>query len=181
MSTKPVIIDTWDYTEGYLGCIMGNEPHSVRDDVAVTVHMRPGETAGRRLRPGHHVHNVRDRRPGRDHGRAAPAAGPMRASGPGPVQRATQGYLRRAVRRMPMPSGRIRDGVPLVGEKVHRPAAETGASTSDEGSARYPIGQEDTMQDQYTETSETSESTDCFGPSPHRRRETRPGWESCGT
>ena len=61
MSTKPIIIDTWNYTEGYVGCIMGNEPHSVLDEVAVTVHMRPGRTAGRRLRPGRHVHRVCDR------------------------------------------------------------------------------------------------------------------------
>ena len=31
MGTKPIIIDTWDYTEGYVGCIMGNKPHSVRE------------------------------------------------------------------------------------------------------------------------------------------------------
>ena len=46
MSTKPVIINTWEYTEGYVGCIMGPEPHSVLDDVAVTVHMRPGGLLG---------------------------------------------------------------------------------------------------------------------------------------
>ena len=46
MGTKPVIIDTWDDTEGYQPCIMGNEPHSVRDDVAVTLHMRQGGLLG---------------------------------------------------------------------------------------------------------------------------------------
>ena len=46
MGTKPSIIDTWDYTEGYVGCIMGPQPHSVLDEVAVTVHMSQGGLLG---------------------------------------------------------------------------------------------------------------------------------------
>ena len=42
MGTKPTIIDTWEYTEGYVACVMGNEPHSVLDEMAVTVHISPG-------------------------------------------------------------------------------------------------------------------------------------------
>ena len=46
MTAMPVIIDTREHTEGYQPCIVGDEPHSVRGDVAVPVHMRPGELLG---------------------------------------------------------------------------------------------------------------------------------------
>ena len=52
MGTKPTIIDTWEYTEGYVACVMGNEPHSVLDEVAVTVHISPGGLLGAGSSPG---------------------------------------------------------------------------------------------------------------------------------